>query len=55
MSLFTKILIGWIVFDVVAYLIMWFDTKERNLHIKEAISSMKESMRNIKDSFTQDE
>lgn len=55
MTLFTKILLGWAIFDLVVYLLMWFDTKERNFHVKESIASMKESIRNIKESFTQDE
>ena len=48
MSLLTKILLIWAAFNLVMYLIMWYDCKEHTFHIKETI-------RSIKDSFTQDE
>ena len=46
MTLLQKILIAWGAFVLITYLIMWYDSKEH--HVLDAL-------RNIKDSFTQDE
>lgn len=41
-------LIIWLAFDVLVYLLMWYDRKEHHYNFKE-------KMRNIKESFAQDE
>lgn len=48
-------LLIWLAFDLLVYLYMWYDTKEHNYHVKETLDSFKQSLSNIKDSFTQDE
>jgi len=48
MSLFVKILLGWLIFDVIVYLLMWYDSKDHHFNIAQTIQ-------NIKESFTQDE
>ena len=43
-----KYLLIWLAFDLLVYLIMWYDTREHHFHIKETFDS-------IKNSFTADE
>lgn len=44
----TTILIIWLIFDILVYLLMWYDRKEHNYDIKGKIQG-------IKDSFEKDE
>lgn len=44
----TKILLFWGIFDLIIYLIMWYDSKEHHFNLAETLS-------NIKENFTQDE